>query len=224
MTAIEREDGVAMLVAVMAVLLLTALGTALILSSSSETIIAAHFRDNLEARYAAGAMIERGLDDLLAAPDWNLLIGGLLRSSWVDGPPVGARTLRNGLTIDLMQIVSVANCQKSTACSPADLAAVTADRPWGANNPQWKLYAYGPLRDMLASGTMDSPYYVLLLVGNGPSAAVLALHAEAFGPRGAHAVVEATLGRTGVSDGEKDYNDDLGKDTVKVLSWREVRR
>ena len=89
MTAIEREDGVAMLVAVMAVLLLTALGTALILSSSSETIIAAHFRDNLEARYAAGAMIERGLDDLLAAPDWNLLIGGLLRSSWVDGPPVG---------------------------------------------------------------------------------------------------------------------------------------
>ena len=43
MTAAGREDGVAMLIAMMAMLLMTALGTALMLTSSSETIIAAHF-------------------------------------------------------------------------------------------------------------------------------------------------------------------------------------
>src|SRR5712672_1672414 len=94
-TAFEREDGVAMVIAMIAVLLLTALGGALMLTSSSETIIAGHFRDNLEARYAAGAMIERGMDDVTPVDDWSPLIGGLVRSSWIDGP-AGLRTLPDG--------------------------------------------------------------------------------------------------------------------------------
>ena len=64
MRGIGSEEGVAILVAIMALLLMAAIGSVLILTSSSETIIAAHFRDSVEARYAAGAMIERGLDDL----------------------------------------------------------------------------------------------------------------------------------------------------------------
>jgi hypothetical protein len=222
-TPIAREDGVAMLVAVMAVLLLTALGAALILSSSAETIIAASFRSGIEARYAAAAMLDRGMDDLTSVEDWSLVTGGVLRSSWVDGAPTGPRRLGDGSTIDLMQLVNVANCQKSTACSLAELFAVTDDRPWGANNPQWQLYAYGPMRNMLAPGIIDSPYYVVLLAGNGPSAGLLAVRAEAFGPRGAHAVVEATAARIGVSGDEWDYNDHSGDDGVKVFSWREVR-
>jgi hypothetical protein len=223
MTAIEHEDGIALLVAIMAMLLMTALGTALLLSSSSETIIAAHFQDGLEARYAAGAMIERGLDELLAAPDWNPMIGGLAVSSWVDGPPSGSRTLGDGSTVDLTQIVNIANCQKIVPCSPSELAAVTADRPWGANNPQWRLYAYGLLRDMLTPGTIDSPYYVLLLVGNGPLATQLAVRAEAFGGHGAHAVVEVTAGRIGGPGDETDYNDESREGAAQILSWREVR-
>ena len=223
MIPIEREDGVAMVVAVMAVLLLTALGTALILSSSAETMIAASFRHGIEARYAAAAMLERGMDDLTAVEDWSLVTGGLLRSPWVDGAPTGVRRLSDGSTIDLTQVVNVANCQKSTACSPAELAATTEDRPWGANNPQWRLYAYGPVRDMLGPGTVDSPYYVVLLAGNGPAASLLAVRAEAFGPRGAHAVVEATAGGAGASSGEWDYNGHSGDDGVRVFSWREVR-
>ena len=220
----EGERGVAVLIAIMSLLLMSALGTALILTSSAETIIAAHFLNSLEARYAADAMIERAMDDVAAAGDWNLLIDGSLRSAWVDGSPAGLRTLSDGSTIDLAQVVNMANCQKSTPCSQADLAAVTAHRPWGANNPRWTPYCYGPLRDMLPpSGTIDSSYYVLLLVGNGPSAALLALRAEAFGPRGAHAVIEVTAGRASLSGDEKDYNDDPGQGAVKVLSWREVR-
>ena len=93
MTTLARENGVALLVAMMALLLMSALGTVLILTSTSETLIAAHFRDNFEARYAAGAALERGIDDIGAVADWTLLTGGWLQSSWVDGSPPGARRM-----------------------------------------------------------------------------------------------------------------------------------
>jgi hypothetical protein len=223
MTAIAREEGVAMLVAMMAILIMSAFGTALILSSSSETIIAGHFRDAIEGRYAADAMLERGLDDLLGMGDWSPAITGLLQSRWVDGPSGGVRTLADGSRLDLSQVVNTANCQKGAACTPADIVEATPDRPWGANNPEWKLYAHGPLRDVLAGAAVESRFYVLLLVGQGPAQDLLALRAEAFGPRGAHAVVEATAGRSSDAGGEKDYNDHPVQNAVKVLSWREVR-
>ncbi len=65
------------------------------------------------ARYAADAMLARGLDDLLGMDDWNPVVAGLLQSHWVDGPPTGARTLADGSSIDLSQVVNMANCQKA---------------------------------------------------------------------------------------------------------------
>lgn len=147
--------------------------------------------------------------------DWTLVISGALRSSWVDGAASGTRTLADGSTIDLTQIVNLANCQKPTLCSTADMDAVTADRPWGASNPRWVLFAYGAVRDLLpGSSTIDSPYYVVLLAGAAVAPAgwnALALRAEAFGPRNSHAVVEATSGRA------------AGTARARFLSWREFR-
>ena len=223
MSGLAREEGIAVLVAMMAILIMTAFGTALILSSSSETSIAGHFVTALEGGYAADAMLARGLDDLLGIGDWNPVIAGLLQSRWVDGPPTGSRTLADGSRIDLSQVVNMANCQRSSACSPADIVEATSDRPWGANNPEWKLYAYGSLPSVLAGAAVDSRFYVLLLVGQGPAPNLLAVRAEAFGPRGAHAIVEATAGRTSSAGDEKDYNGAPVQDVVKLLSWREVR-
>lgn len=223
MRAARREDGVAMVAAMMALLLMTAIGTALALSSSTETIIAAQFRNGIEARYAAGAMLERGIADLADVENWSLLTAGGLQSAWVDGFPMGSRDLADGSAIDLSEVVEMANCQKSTPCLSADLADITPDRPWGDNNPHWKLYAYGRLRDMLAPGTIDSPFYVVLLVANGPTPSLLAVRAEAFGPRGAHAVVEVTAGKRAVSEDEKGYNVPPEQGPLTVLSWREVR-
>ena len=218
-----------MLIAMMAMLLMTALGVTLILTSSSESLIAAHFLNSVEARYAAHAIVERAMDDLVGAADWAVVLDGSTQSAWVDGAPAGVRTLADGSIVDLTQVVNLANCQKTTACSLADLNATTADRPWGANNPRWKPYAYGALRDLIpASHTIDSACYVVLLVGNGPPAVqgweIIALRAEAFAPRGAHKVIEVTAGRAVGNPGEeKDYNDDPGQAGMKVLSWREVR-
>ncbi len=69
---LPREDGIALLVALMAMLLLTALGAALVLATSSETIIAANFRRSAELLYAADAGLERVIDDLPAGPGLEL--------------------------------------------------------------------------------------------------------------------------------------------------------
>jgi hypothetical protein len=219
----RREDGAALVMAMMALSLFTSLGLALLLTSSSEVIIAAHFREQRTGFYAAEAIVERAMNDLVHVPDWSALVDGSILSTFVDGPANGTRVLTDGTAIDLVQAVNMANCQKPIACTASDLDAVTPQRPWGRNNPHWRLYAYGPLRDMLSPGKIDSPWYLLLLVGDDPARAdeVVAVRAEAFGPRNAHAVLELTVAR--VERPNSDYNGETGRSAVRVLSWREVR-
>jgi len=225
----RSQNGVAMVIAMMAMLLMSALGLALVLTTTSETLISANFRNGQEAVYAADAVIERAVDDLLTVPDWNKLLSGAEQSGFIDGPPSGPRTLKDGSTIDLTQAINMANCQKISDCTAAEMNANTGERPWGANNPRWKLYAYGNLNDMLPTETINSPYYVVLFVGDDPSendndpttdgasatnpgAGVLAMRAEAFGPRGAHKVIEVTLARTDTTQLERGYTGQRGQD------------
>jgi len=98
---------------------------------------------------------------------------------------------------------------------------VSAERPWGNNNPRWRVYACGALADLALAA---SPFYVVLLAADDPletdgnpladgtSAGhdVLLLRGEAFGPGGIHSVVELTAARA--EDG-----------SIRVLGWRVVR-
>src|SRR6185436_2079614 len=143
---IRDEHGMAMVIAMMAMLLMSALGIALVLTTSSETMIASNFSNSSEALYAADAAVERAMEDILTVPVWNKLLDGSTQSAFVDGPPSGARTLPDGSTIDLGQAINMANCQKVTTCTDADMNLVTSERPWKLNNPRWKLYAYANLR------------------------------------------------------------------------------
>src|SRR5438093_377116 len=146
----RREDGIAMIVALMAMLLMSALGAALVMTTTSETIIAGNFSRGQEGLYAADAVLERAMDDLLTVPDWNKLLDGTTQSAFIDSPTCSVaqtncpRLMPDGSTVDLAQVVNMANCGKVTSCSPSDLIAnLTGDRPFGANNPVWRLYAYG---------------------------------------------------------------------------------
>jgi Tfp pilus assembly protein PilX len=223
---LRREEGMALLFVTLAMLLMAALGAALVFISSSETMIAANFYDSYEALYAADAALERAMGDLSAGLDWTSLPAGSARSGFVDGLPSGRRRLSDGSTVDLNQTLNMANCQKAVPCSASDLVAVTAEHPWGANNPVWQFYAYGWLSDMLPTGAADSPFYVMVLVADdqaendgdpsrdgssetNPGTGVLALRAHAFGPRGAHRVVDLTVARTETG--------------IRILSWREGR-
>lgn len=230
---LRDESGVALIIAMMTVLLMTALGVALMMMTMTESKISANYREGSEALYAADAGIERVMQDLLTVPDWAKLLDGSTTSAFIDGPPSGSRTLPDGTTIDLTQATNMVRCGK-TACSDADLAAVTEERPWGANNPKWQLYAYGPMADMIPTGTINSRDYVIVWVGDDPAECdgnplvdggapiapcvtnmgkgVLALLTHAYGPDGVRRVIEATVARTDTTEIERGYTDQRGQD------------
>ena len=226
-TGQEREDerGVVLIIALLAMVLLTALGMALTLVTMTESRISATYRDGAETLYAADAAIERVIRDIAAAPDWSRVLDGSAGSSVVDGPP-GTRRLPGGAALNLMEMTALVSCGQ-LACSDADLDAETDERPWGVNNPRWQLYAHGTLASM-SPGTINSPAYVVAWVGDDPSEndgeplldgdeaagpnpgrGVLRLLVHAYGGSGAKRAVEVTVARA-----------DAG---VRLRAWRDVR-
>ena len=81
----QSERGAALVVALMATMLLSALGLALILTTTTETKITGNYTYAQEALYAADAAIERTVQDVLTVPDWNDMLSGAQRSAFVDG-------------------------------------------------------------------------------------------------------------------------------------------
>ena len=65
----------ALVVAVMSMMLMAALGSALILSTTTEVAASANYVGGIEAFYVADAAVERMLADLPAVQDWSSLVG-----------------------------------------------------------------------------------------------------------------------------------------------------
>jgi Tfp pilus assembly protein PilX len=225
----QGERGAALVVALMATMLLSALGLALILTTTTETKITGNYVHAQEAMYAADAAIERTVQDVLTVPDWNHMLKGTQRSAFVDGAPSGTRTLPNGAVIDLTEATNMINCGKLATCSTIEMNTTTEDRPWGTNNPRYQLFAYGPSNTFIETGTLNSPFYVIVWVADDPSdtdddpttdgndannfgSGVILLRAEAWGGRGAHKVIEVTLMRTDSTEIERGYTGQRGQD------------
>jgi hypothetical protein len=225
---IKDERGIALLIALMSTLLLTALGLALVMTTMTETMITANYRDGGEAMYAADAGVERVMQDLLTVPDWNRILSGALQSPFIDGPPSGTRNLPGGGgTIDLTATTNLLNCNKTTTCSVSEMNTYTDERPWTTNNPRWQLFAYAPLDTIIDTGTITSSFYVVVWIaddqsendddpatdgGGSTGAGMLLMRAEAFGPQGSHSVIEVTIGRTDTTELERGYTGQRGQD------------
>jgi hypothetical protein len=210
----------------MALLLLSAFGLALVLVSSAEIATAANDRDREAALQAADAALERSVAELLATADWDEVLAGLRQSARVDGPPAGERRLPAGGTLDLAAVAGLVNCGKPAACSAGEMDAVTSARPWGANNPRYQLFAYGPLETGVRPAAAPLPYVVVMVAddpmehdgdpardGSGdanPGRGRLLVRAEAFGPGRAHQVVEATIFRPPPVTTETGYTGQAG--------------
>lgn len=194
------EQGVALIIALMASMLLTALGIALVMVTNTETQITANFRNGQEALYAADAGVERVVQDLLTVPRWNDILTGTLTSGFIDGTMTPSLP-GGGATINL----TTATQQLQSETDTANL--------WGANNPTWRLYAWGPVTSLLPNTSIDSWMYIAVWIADDPSEmdgdpaadtnGVMTLHSEAFGPGGTRKVVEVTVARTSGTEIER---------------------
>jgi hypothetical protein len=199
------QSGVALIIALMAMMLLTALGAAVVMVSNTETHIAGNYRNSQEALYAADAAVERVVQDLLLIPRWNDILSGTAQSGFVDGSMTASKELPSGGAMTLC-------CGTNTATAQLQAETDTLNQ-WGANNPQWKLFAWGPLTDMLPNDQIDSPMYVAVWVADDPAETdgnpatdgngTLTLHAEAVGPSGTRKVIEVTVARTSSTEIER---------------------
>jgi hypothetical protein len=205
------QRGAALIIALMSMMLLTALAAAVVMVTNTETMISANHRNSQEALYAADAAVERIVQDLLMTPRWNDVLAGTVQSSFIDGAMTSTKTLPTGGSMVLC-------CGTNTATSQLQSETNTLNL-WGANNPQWKLFAWGPLADVLSNSQIDSTIYVAVWVADDPadsvdgatpdgnpladSNGVLTLHAEAIGAGGTRKVVEVTVARTSSTEIER---------------------
>jgi hypothetical protein len=193
------EEGSALIIALVSTVLLTSLGLGLVMLTDTEGAIASNYRAGNESLYAADAAVERVMQDVLLVPRWNDILSGAVKSSFVDGTLTP--TLPSGWPADLTAMTNELQSQSD------------ATAPWAANNPVWRLFAYGPMADLLGTGTVQSGAYLAVWVADDPaetddnpavdSNGVLTVYGQAIGQSGTIRAVEVTLAKTDTTEVER---------------------
>jgi len=203
-----RERGAALMTALLITVLLGGLAAVITSITITETLIAGAHRHGYESSYAADAAIERALGDLAAIPDWTMVLlppPAHLESTFVDG--LARPKAPDGRQLDVAAL---------TLARQRDSDAREGPAVFGADAPQWRLFAHSALSAILPSGVAAQPAYVLVWVaddgldGDGdPSLDTnrrLLVFADAYGSGGARRSVEAAVARS--ADG-----------VIHVLTW-----
>jgi hypothetical protein len=209
------DRGVALLTALVVLAIVSAMGLGLALTTSLEPLTAANFEANRSVRLAAEAGIAIAAHDLAGIADWNLVLAGLAGSSVLEHGGLDV-ALPDGSRAGLEELTARATCGRPGPCADSERAAFTAARPWGPNNPAWRAFGHGRLDRLVPEGAGLPPVVIVVWVADDPAeldgdpltdsgvgpggewrpgGCVLAVRAEAFGPRFAHATVVATVAR-----------------------------
>lgn len=222
----NSDRGIALIVAMLIMVLLSALGLSLTMVTSTEEQVAHGYSSGSESFYAADAALELVVNELALQPDWNGVLDGSVASSFVDPGMASRRWPGSGRASTRAEATAFVTCGRAS-CSTTDMDARTAERPWGPNNPRWRLFAYGPLSAMSPAGAINSAEYVAAWVaddpqendsnplvdgdeseGPNPGRGVMTVLVHGYGI-GTRRVVEATISRTA--------------NGVRIVSWRELR-
>ena len=221
MTAAARrsfdERGTALLLALGLTAILGALAAVVGVTARAETLIGGRFHQAREAHYAAEGALARALQDLASAPEWDSVLAGAA-SSFRDGDPATPREVTGSDRYVL--------CCGPSSVSASIQQAGNGGLSWGADTPQWRLYAWGPVRSWLPAGVL-SPFHVAVWVADDPSDGdgdplmdanrVVALYSIALGPTGGRRAVRALVGRP------RDAAGAPLERGVQTLSWYETR-
>lgn len=205
----DDERGAALVAVLLSTVLVSAIGAALTVTATTESTIASSFRLDRELAYAAEAAVERAMQDVRVATQWDDLLSGAQATTFLD--PASVPTLPTGGRLDLRALTS-------------RMQAATNARMAGPNTPQWQLVASGRLADVAGRGSIGSPAYLVVWVADdvsetdGNTAAdsndVIVIRGEAVGSGGRTRTLDVTVTRAGIPAGQPG---------LRVISWREVR-
>jgi len=211
------ERGAALLAALIVMAIVSAMGLGLALTTSLEPLAAANYEANRSVRLAAEAGVAIAVHELASFVDWNLVLAGGVGSAALEHGDINVG-LPDGSRAGLEELTARATCGHPRACADGERVAFTVARPWGPNNPQWRVFGHGRLDRLVPMGGGLPPTVVVVWIADDPAdvdgdpltdsgvgpggewrsgGCVLAVRAEAFGPRFAHRAVLATVARPG---------------------------
>jgi hypothetical protein len=222
---LRDERGIALVLVLLCATLFLALSGALVAVMSTETTISATFREASVALGAADAAVVRVIDDLAIASDIRAAFSGNATSTFRDGAVTGTRPLPDGTTLDLLEATNVERCGASH-CTDSEIDAITAERPWGVNNPRWQVYGSGWLSDIAPAAGEAARVYLVVWIGDdgletdgdpftdaadvdAAGHEVALLRVAAYGAYSVRRRIEVVARRE--------------EGTVRLTSWREIR-
>jgi len=230
----SSQRGVALILAMLATSFLSAVGLGLAVMVFMDRLATGNMRGSVALLHAADAGIELAAHDL-ARTDWNAALAGLARAGFSDGSTTGVRAIPGGGAVNLSAETNEINCSSASTCTAAQMTANTAARPWGVNNPLWRLYAFGPM-EQLTQFAQPAACYLAVWVADDSSEedgdpladaveeadsghGIVRVHAAAFGLAGSRRAIEAELVRACRGGG-------VGAclPGIRVQSWQELRQ
>jgi len=210
------ERGAALIATLMVVVLLGTLAAAVALVVSTESATAANHAAAQQALYAADAGIERTIGELRLLASWRTVPASTSASSDLNDGLSVARA-PDGAALDLVQLTARRQVESDTLCPN------TPDRP------VWRLFGHASMNQMIGAAANATPYVVVWVADDsddrdGDPATdtndVIVVHAAAFGIRGGHREVEATLRREeAIAAGLPGVT----RTDVRLIAWRELR-
>jgi hypothetical protein len=230
----NAQQGIALILVILVTSFLSAIGLGVALIVVMDRLATGNLRGAAAMLYAADAAIELAAHDLAHIADWNLVLSGDIRSPFADGEPTGVRAIPGGGVIDLAAETNQLNCGRNSDCTAAQVESNTRERPWGANNARWRLFAYGPLGNYVHFARPVPCYLAVWLADDAreddgdplsdagapaPGHGVLRVRAAAYGALGTRRAIEAELVRGCLAGDDAEC-----PKGIRVQSWRELRQ
>lgn len=229
------QRGIALILVILVTAFLSALGMGLALAVFMDRLATGNMSGSVAMLYAADGGIEIAAHELAQVADWSPVLSGAQQSHVNDGPPSGVRALPGGGVVDLAAATNLLNCGKTTTCTIAQMNATSSDRPYGANNPRWRLFAYGPMQQFGQLARPPACYLAVWLGDDGheqdgdplvdeplpdqPGYGIVRVHAETYGFGGVRRAIEAELSKICPSGGGGGC-----QPGIRVQSWQELRQ
>ena len=139
---VASPTGFVLIVVLMWLGLLATMALGLSLAAAYEPLASAALRDRARLRRAAESAATLATLELAMRADWSTLPATGPTSAFTDGT-AGARTI-GPRAIDLAAETNTRTCGRTGACDDFSTTQVSSVRPWGTENPRWRLFVHLP--------------------------------------------------------------------------------